>query len=237
MRTAAKALACAAALSCIAAAPAPQPAATAVAPENLLVLQTTRGRVLIELAPEIAPGHAARARELARSGWWDGAPFYRVLGGYIAQAGQLGPNNDYASGRGTLKAEFTFSGDVAPGDQGFVGALPVARDASGRGYVKFCPGVVAMAHYADPDSADSQLFIAQGNASNLEKQFSAWGVVVDGLDAVRAVAVGEPPATPDRIVSVRVAADLPEAERPTVVVSAPAKVGAGCDLKPTITVR
>jgi peptidylprolyl isomerase len=103
--------------------------------------------------------------------------------------------------------------------------------------VKFCPGVVAMAHYADPDSADSQLFIVQGNAANLERQFTAWGVVVEGMDAVRAMAVGEPPATPDRITSARVAADLPEAERPTVVVSPPAKPGAGCDVKAVVEVR
>jgi peptidylprolyl isomerase len=212
----------AAALFCVAAAPAAPPVGeTVVPPEDLLVLQTSKGRILVELAPTIAPGHTARARELARSGWWDGAPFYRVLGGYIAQAGQLGPRNDYSSGRGTLKAEFGFPGALvqpADADQGFVGAVPVWRDPGEDGRVAFCPGVVAMARYADPDSADSQFFIVQGKAANLEGQFTAFGVVVDGMDAVRALAVGEPPTAPDRVVSARVAADLPQAERPTVVV-------------------
>ena len=196
-----------------------------IAPENLLVIQTTKGRVLVELRPDVAPGHVARIRLLARKGYYDDNVFYRVFPDYLAQTGQKRVGGDSASGEGTLKAEFTFTPAVAPTPVGeraaFLGTLPVGLTSDGRGFVRFCPGVAAMAHYDDPDSGDSQIFFTTGDASALEKQFTAWGRVVSGLEALKSVAPGEPPAAPDRMLSVRVAADLPEAERPRVRYAAP----------------
>lgn len=198
MRTAA------AVLALVAAAPAAAAERTVVPPENLLVIDTTRGRVLVELVPEAAPAHVARVRELAREGYYDGARFYRVVPNYIAQTGEKAADGAFASGKGPLKAEFTVrtGADV-------LGPLPLARGADGQAWARFCPGVLAMARYGDDDSADSQFFIVTGYAP-LEKQFTVFGRVIAGLDAVRALTPGEPPAQPDRMEKVRLAADDPD---------------------------
>lgn len=200
----------AAALALFAAVPAGAAERAAVAPENVLVVDTGKGRVLIELVPEAAPAHAARVKELAREGYYDGARFYRVVPNYIAQTGEKRPEGVYPSGKGTLKAEFTFKAD---GD--VLGPLPLVRGPDGQAWARFCPGVVAMARYEDPDSADSQFFIVTGHAP-LEKQFTVFGRVISGLDAVRALAPGEPPAESDRMTRVRVLAEDPALQGATV---------------------
>nr|WP_276208670.1 peptidylprolyl isomerase [Caulobacter sp. 17J65-9] len=168
-----------------------------------MVIDTGKGRVLVELVPEAAPGHVARMKQLAREGYYDGARFYRVVPNYIAQGGEKRTDGVYPSGKGGLKAEFTFksTGDV-------VGPLPLAKGADGTAWAKFCPGVLAMAHYDDPDSGDSQFFIVTGYAP-LEKQFTVFGRVIAGMDAVRALAPGEPPVQPDKMEKVRLLADDP----------------------------
>lgn len=193
-----------AALALLAAVPAAAAERTAVAPENVLVVDTGKGRVLVELVPEAAPAHVARVKELAREGYYDGARFYRVVPNYMAQGGEKRADGVWPSGKGTLTAEFTFQAD---GD--VVGPLPVARGADGAAWARFCPGVLAMARYDDPDSADSQFFIVTGPAP-LEKQFTVFGRVIAGMDAVRALAPGEPPPAPDRMEKVRLLADDPE---------------------------
>nr|WP_255500699.1 peptidylprolyl isomerase [Caulobacter sp. 17J80-11] len=187
-----------------------------------MVIDTGKGRVLVELVPEAAPAHVARVKELAREGYYDGARFYRVVPNYIAQGGEKRTDGVYPSGKGALKAEFTFK---AAGDA--VGPLPLAKGADGTAWAKFCPGVLAMAHYDDPDSGDSQFFIVTGYAP-LEKQFTVFGRVIAGMDAVRALAPGEPPAQPDTMQKVRVLADDPAFKGATVTrdVLAP---GARCE--------
>lgn len=199
------------------AAPAPDYGFRPVAAENLLVVETARGRILIELRPDVAPRHVERIRELAREGYYDGALFYRVIGSYFAQGGARSVTGPFESSKPNLKAEFTVAG-VDPAVE-WLGPLPLHRSADGTTFARFCPGTAAFPHYDDPDSANSQFYLMRESGPSLERQYTVFGRVVVGLDVVRALAVGEPPADPDVMTRVRVAADLPEAERPAVEVA------------------
>ncbi|HEX2257567.1 MAG TPA: peptidylprolyl isomerase [Afifellaceae bacterium] len=149
-------------------------------PENTLILDTSKGAVTIALRPDLAPTHVARIKELARDGFYDGLVFHRVIDGFMAQTGCPQGRGTGGSGR-KLKAEFSAE--------------------------KHKRGTVSMARSTDPDSGDSQFFICFGEAPWLDRQYTVWGEVVDGMDAVDAIEKGEPPRTPDRIVSMRVSAD------------------------------
>ena len=188
-----------------------------VAPENLLVIDTTKGRILIEMRPDAAPLHVERVRELAREGYYDGALFYRVIDNYMAQGGDRSPTGRFTSDKPNLKAEFTIP--AAPADVEWLGASPLKRNADGIAYGRFCAGTASFAHYEDPDTANSQFFLMRAASDFLERKFTVWGRVVVGLDVVRRLNVGEPPANPDVMTRVRAAADLPEAERPTVEIA------------------
>jgi peptidylprolyl isomerase len=150
--------------------------------ENTLILEVTHGKVTIELKPDVAPGHVARIKELAREGFYDGIIFHRVIDGFMAQTGCPNGTGMGGSEKPNLKAEFN--------------AMSHQR------------GVCSMARSQSPDSANSQFFICFGDTTFLDNQYTAWGQVVDGMDAVDALAKGEPPATPDKIISMKVAADV-----------------------------
>ena len=150
-------------------------------PENTLVLETTQGRVIIEMRPDLAPKHVARIKELARENFYDGIVFHRVIDGFMAQTGC--PHGTGTGGSGTkLAAEFN--------------AEPHVR------------GTASMARAANPDSADSQFFICFDDAGFLDRQYTVWGKVVEGMENVDKIKRGEPVSDPDKIVSLRVAADL-----------------------------
>jgi peptidylprolyl isomerase len=149
-------------------------------PENTLVLETSKGRVVIEMRPDLAPGHVKRIKELARQGFYDGVKFHRVIGGFMAQTGD--PRGDGTGGSGQkLKAEFSPE--------------------------KHVRGTVSMARAQSPDSGDSQFFICFDEAPHLNKQYTVWGRVIEGMQNIDAIQKGEPPKSPDTIVSMRVAAD------------------------------
>jgi peptidyl-prolyl cis-trans isomerase B (cyclophilin B) len=162
-------------------------------PENTIIMETTKGRVVIELLPEVAPGHVARIKELAREGAYDGVVFHRVIEDFMAQTGdvQYGKSgseqfNPARAGMGgsskpDLKAEFS---DVS--------------------HVR---GTCSMARSQMPNSANSQFFICFTDAPWLNKQYSVWGQVVEGMENVDKIKRGEPVRDPDSIVSMRVAAD------------------------------
>lgn len=217
-----------------------------VSPDNLLVIDTSRGRILVELAPAIAPLHVERIRLLAGRGFYDGLSFHRVIEGFMAQTGDPLGTGDGQSPFPDLTAEFTFRRGPemdfvvvsAPQGQqyGFIGSLPVAtqpdalmgRTADGRvhGWGVYCPGVAGMARGEANDSANSQFFLMRDAYPSLEKRYTVWGRVVSGLEVVRQIKVGEGaggmvPAPADQMRRVRVAADLPESERPTVRVADP----------------
>ena len=151
-------------------------------PENTLLMQLDGGTVTIRLRPDLAPNHVARAKELARAGFYDGTPFHRVIEGFMAQGGDPTGTGTGGSDLPDLKAEFT--------DTNF-----------GR-------GVIGAARTDDPDSANSQFFICFQDCSNLNGQYTVWGEVVDGMDLVDKIKRGEPVQDPDRIVSMKVAADV-----------------------------
>jgi cyclophilin family peptidyl-prolyl cis-trans isomerase len=149
-------------------------------PEDTLIIETTKGRVTVGMRPDIAPNHVARIKELARAGFYDGAPFHRVIEGFMAQTGD--PTGTGTGGSGQkLRAEFNTE--------------PHTR------------GAVSMARAQNPDSADSQFFICFDDASFLDRQYTVWGRVIEGMENVDKITRGEPPRNPDKILSVRVAAD------------------------------
>ena len=149
-------------------------------PENTLYLDLDYGRVVIRMRPDLAPNHVARFKQLVRGGFFDGLPFHRVIDGFMAQTGD--PTGSGMGGSGQkLKAEFNKE--------------PHTR------------GAVSMARSQSPDSADSQFFIVFDDASFLDNKYTVWGRVIDGMENVDKIARGEPPAKPDKMLTVRVAAD------------------------------
>jgi peptidylprolyl isomerase len=149
-------------------------------PEDTLVIDTSKGRVTIEMRPDLAPNHVARIKELAGQGFYDGVVFHRVIDGFMAQTGD--PTGSGMGGSGQkLKAEFSKE--------------PHTR------------GAVSMARSQHPDSADSQFFICFDDATFLDNKYTVWGRVIDGMENVDKINRGEPPANPDKMTKVRVAGD------------------------------
>jgi peptidylprolyl isomerase len=227
----------------------PEPAAPTAAdwrtpdPENLLVIDTNKGRIIVELTPEVAPNHVARVKELARSGLYDNRTFFRVIDQFMAQTGDPKDDGTGGSDKPNLTAEFTFRrgaqtpfvpvADQTVAEVGFLGPLPVMTQSSMlmamtadnkiSGWALYCPGVAGAARDETPDSANSQFFLMRQPYLSLDKRYTAFGRVISGLDAIRAIKTGEPvPAPRDRMDRVRVLADIPAAERPTVRVIDPA---------------
>jgi len=150
-------------------------------PENTLVMTLEGGDVTIRLRPDLAPQHVARIKELAREGFYDGVVFHRVIPGFMAQGGDPTGTGMGGSDKPNLAAEFS--------------AEPHVR------------GVCSMARAANPNSANSQFFICFDDATFLDRQYTVWGEVVSGMELVDALPKGEPPRTPGKIVSMKVAAD------------------------------
>ena len=149
-------------------------------PENTLIVEITHGRVVIALRPDLAPKHVARIKELARQGFYDGIVFHRVIDGFMAQTGDPTGTGSGGSGK-KLKAEFSNT--------------PHKR------------GTASMARASSPDSADSQFFICLDDAGFLDGQYTVWGEVVEGMEAVDKLKRGEPVRDPDKIVTMQVAVD------------------------------
>ena len=151
-------------------------------PENTLILTLDTGPVVIDLRPDLAPGHVARIKELAREGFYDGVVFHRVIPGFMAQGGDPTGTGSGGSKKANLKSEFSKE--------------PHLR------------GVCSMARTPDPHSANSQFFICFDDATFLDNQYTVWGVVSQGMENVDALPKGEPPRTPGKIVTARVASDV-----------------------------
>ncbi len=175
----------------------PEAAAAAAAPdaraENTLILELKDGKVTIELLPDLAPQHVARIKELARAGFYDGTPFHRVIEGFMAQGGDptgTGTGGAREKGYADLPAEFS----------------PPSK-------AKFVRGTCGMARTQNPDSANSQFFIMFAPASSLDGQYTIWGRVVAGMEAVdrikRGGGMNGMVQQPDRLIAARIAADLP----------------------------
>ena len=161
---------------------APRSASAADPLDNVLLLDLKDGRVTILLRPDLAPQHVERVKKLAREGFYDGIVFHRVIPGFMAQTGDPTGTGTGGSNYPDLPAEFS---NKASFERGTVGA----------------------ARSSDPNSANSQFFIDFDAAPFLNGQYTIWGQVIDGMDAVDKITPGEPPANPDKIVKMQVAAD------------------------------
>jgi peptidylprolyl isomerase len=212
----------------------------ALDPEETLYIDTVHGRIVIELYPEIAPRHVERIKTLTRGNYYNGLTFHRVIDGFMAQTGDPLGTGEGASSLPDVEAEFRFrrnaampfvqAANLSDGPLGFYKAMPIQTqpdallavlDPSVGGVLSsalHCRGVVSMARAQPVNSANSQFFIMRGARASLNQSYSAFGRVVWGQDAVEAIATGEPPANPDRMLSVRIAADVPEAERAPIYV-------------------
>lgn len=239
MRLTGLAVAAAAALTIGAA--KPEPDWRPFDPTQTLVIETSKGRIVVEMAPVLAPLAVARVKRLAHEGVYDGLLFHRVIEGFVDQTGN--PNNHDGGGSAypDLPAEFSvrlpseapMAVVVERGDgvEGFVGSVPVAGgsakeqalggDHRPRVWGAYCDGVAGMGRQAGIDTANSEIFFMRAPARRLDHDYAVWGRVVQGLDVVRAIRPGEPPPDPDRMIRVRVAADLPAAERPRLETANP----------------
>ena len=151
-------------------------------PENTIVMETSKGKVVIQLLPALAPKHCERIKQLARENFYDGIVFHRVINGFMAQVGCPHGTGTGGSKHPNLQAEFN--------------AEPHVR------------GVCSMARSSSPDSANSQFFVCLDEASFLNKQYTVWGKVIEGMDNVDKIKKGEPVKNPDNIVTMKVASDL-----------------------------
>lgn len=211
-------------------------------PDNLMVIDTTKGRIVVELSPEVAPKHVERVKALVRKGFYDGRSFFRVIDQFMAQTGDPKDDGTGGSDQPDLAAEFTFRrgvetpfvqvADQTVADIGFIGALPVmtqssmlmamTADSKVSGWALYCPGVAGMARGGDPDSANSQFYLMRQAYPSLEKRYTAFGRMISGIEVVRAIKTGEPVEEPrDKMLKVQMLADMPAATRPKVKVIDP----------------
>jgi peptidylprolyl isomerase len=164
-------------------------AAAPADPENTLYMDLKDGRVVIQLLPDLAPKHVARVKQLARKGFYDGIVFHRVIEGFMAQGGDPTGTGSGGSDLGNLPAEFT-------------------REK------RFLRGTVGAARTQDPNSANSQFFIMFAPAPSLDGQYTIWGQVVSGMEFVDHIKRGAggsgAVSNPDKIIHMRVAADVKE---------------------------
>ena len=161
-------------------------------PENTILMELKDGTVTIQLLPDVAPKHVARMKELARSGKYDNVAFHRVIEGFMAQTGDVQHGNMEEGFN--LRAAGTGGSDLGNVPAEF-SKVPHAR------------GSIGAARSQNPDSANSQFFINFKDNDFLNGQYTVYGQVIDGMAHVDAITRGEPPANPDRIVSMKVAAD------------------------------
>ena len=161
-------------------------------PENTILVELTGGTVTIELLPDVAPEHCARMKTLAREGAYDNVAFHRVIDGFMAQTGDVA--------NGNMEKDFNIrmagtGGSAMPDLPAEFSKLPHAR------------GSIGAARTQSPNSANSQFFINFSDNDFLNGQYTVYGQVISGMEHVDAVARGEPPMNPDRMISVKVAAD------------------------------
>ena len=149
--------------------------------DRLTLSLSSGGDVVIKLRPDLAPKHVERITELANSGFYDGVKFHRVIPGFMAQGGDPTGTGYHGSDKPNLPAEF-----------------------SNEPHVR---GTASMARSNDPNSANSQFFICFDDARFLDGQYTVWGEVTEGMEHIDALPVGEPPRSPGKIVSMKVAAD------------------------------
>ena len=144
---------------------------------KFITIETSKGKVVIETLPKIAPNHVKRIKQLVKSEFYDGLVFHRVIEGFMAQTGDPDGIGTGGSGK-NLKAEFSD--------------------------YEYKYGTVGMARSMSPDSGDSQFFICFNGCKHLTGQYTVWGQVVSGMETIEKLAIGEPPSSPDKMISVKI---------------------------------
>ena len=162
-------------------------------PENTIIMETTKGKVVIQLLPDLAPGHVARVKELAREGAYDGVVFHRVIEDFMAQTGDV--QYGKTGGKDFNPARAGMGGSEKP---------DLKAEFSNMSHVR---GTCSMARSQMPNSANSQFFICFTDAPWLNKQYSVWGQVIEGMENIDRIKRGEPVQDPDHIISMKVAAN------------------------------
>lgn len=201
-------------------------------PENLLYIELERGTVIVALSSELAQNHTAQMRSLAREGFYDGLSFYRVIDGFVAQGGDLLETREVKTAEASLAAEFDqpLSADItftpirdADGyaeKVGFVGSSP-AGVKDGRIWHLHCTGAMAMARGNEPDTGGTEFYITLQNQRYLDRNLTVFGRVIQGMEHVQAIRRVAPAESEDgdlgeKILSVKLGADIPETERETL---------------------
>ncbi|WP_293898492.1 peptidylprolyl isomerase [Phenylobacterium sp.] len=212
-------------------------------PDDILVIDTNKGRIIVEMVPEIAPEFTGRMRELAREHFFDGQTFFRVIEDFMDQTGDPENRGTGGSTKPNVKAEFLFrrgpdspfvlAVDQSVAEVGFIKSVavttqsmmlaPMTKDGKVSGYALYCLGVGGAARGDEENSANSQFFLMRANFPKLERKYTAWGRVIAGQSVVTAIKTGEPPPDPqDRMLTLRVLSDMPEKDRPKIRVIDPA---------------
>ena len=209
--------------------------------ENLVLMKTTKGDIVIELAEEVAPRHVARIREILTNGYYDGTKFHRVINGFMAQGGDVTAVRPSVQLE-PLPGEFTYRRDPSqqamtvlnpefegePYYAGYVDGFPVATqqerlssytmDGRIESWMPHCGGVVSMARTNDPNSATDQFFLMRDETPALDRKYTPWGRMIMGAEVARAMNIGEPPVQPDLVVTARLVSDLPPSLQPRAFV-------------------
>lgn len=211
-----------------------QPTWRALDPENTLVIDTSKGRMIIEMRPDMAPKSIDRVKMLTREKTYDGLQFHRVIANFVAQTGNPNNKDGGKTAYPNLAPEMTFkhqrkaievwasnANDVGSGFLGSVPfqSIPILADQQARiAWGAHCAGVMGMGRDEQLDSANSEFYFMLAPSRRLDHTYSVIGRVVVGMDVLLALQQGEPPAKPDLMQSVRLLADLPAFERPKVSV-------------------
>ncbi len=203
--------------------------------EDLLVIKTRFGDIFVELNAEFAPGHVKRIRDLAAKRALNGAEFYRVIDGFVAQGG-LQAESDWTPLENENERPFTASdaftplgnADLFASEIGFAHGFPVARNPeTGMQWLTHCPGAMAMARDTDPNSGLTEFYIVLDAQRYLDRNLTVFGRVIKGMDIVQKLTRGDkdvaggviqPPTKPDKMFSFLMASDISEAERPILEV-------------------
>ena len=243
----------------------------AVDPENLVIMETSKGQIMIELLPVVAPAHVEQFRAYVRAGLYDSTEFHRVIRGFMAQGGDIEQTHGADKMLEPLEAEFVFRrnpadvpmdtiGPADSADGGFYHGFPMAtqpgflaemsKDGLVESWIPHCPGVLSTARTDDVNSGNAQFFLISEDGQHLDYKYTAKGRAITGLDVIQSIKLGPAPngfpiANPDVVTSAKLAADLPEDERPrafvqrtdteewqTILTNADARRIALCDIPP-----
>lgn len=207
----------------------------AVDVDRLMVFETTKGRIIIETFPELAPLHVAQFSAIIRSGDYDGTSFHRVIEGFMAQGGDVFALHGRETGLPNIPAEFTFRrnpadmmfdmlGDPNRATEGYYKGLPIRTDSKWlaelnkdglvESSVPHCQGVVSTARLGnDVNSANAQFFLLRAHSDWLDEQYTPWGRILDGQEVVQSLKIGEPVVNPDILTRAYMVADQPEADQ------------------------